>query len=144
MWKREEKDKYCTTWLVGGATGGQGGTFQLFALSPSCSVGRGVCKKEFKEVSNAFWLPQAQLHWQPRLGVEIPQQNFSTSHCYSHGASFLCWPSPLGSWGQGCVHDGNQSKRRDFNLISFQPLTRAVNTWERLLIKWDKRWSHLP
>lgn len=51
------EDKYCTTWLVGGATGGQGGTFQLFARSPSCSVGRRVCKKELKEVGNAFWLP---------------------------------------------------------------------------------------
>ena len=42
------EDKYCKTWLVRGTTGGQGGTFQLFALSPSCSIGRGVCKRNLR------------------------------------------------------------------------------------------------
>lgn len=141
--EKGREDKYCKAWLVRGTSAGQGGTFQLFALNPSCSIGRGVCRRKLRRsVMFSGFLPAtspATLAATARGGN--PSEELL---CIPFQPSNMCWPSPLGSWGQGCVHNGNQSKRRDCNLISFQPLTRAVNAWERLLIKWDKRWSHLP
>lgn len=51
------EDKYCKTWLVKATTGGQGGKFQLFALSTNCNIRKRSLQKEFKEDTKAFWLP---------------------------------------------------------------------------------------
>lgn len=76
------EDKPCQAWLVRGTSGGQGGTFQLFALSPSCSIGRGVCRRKLRR---SAMLPGF-------LPATSPATLAATSRGGNPSEEFLCIP----------------------------------------------------